>query len=713
MSEKTNDPQIRTTLVGRLILLFLGFVLWAGLITYRLVDLQVLEGPRFRQQAEAQQQGFVEVNAKRGDILDRRLEELAISVRSDSVFAQPAKVQDPLKTAEVLSPLLEMPATEIRQKLASGANFTFLKRRIPAETGRRIRSLKLPGIGTQEDATRVYPGGSLAGHVLGFVGTDNTGLAGLEHAYASDLSGRKGRIGLVLDARRHSYQRQESEGETAGNTLVLTLDRALQHIAETVLQQTVESTQAINGSAILMDPHTGEILAMANYPEFDPNRFAEFSPDELRNRAVLDLYEPGSTFKVISLSALLNEHLAQPDEVVDCSAGTARIAGKVYKEAKRSYGLLTVGEIMAKSSNIGTVKLALRIGNAGLYDYLKRFGFGDKTGVDLPGEESGLLRPTNQWSKISIGAISIGQEIGVTPLQLIRAVAVTANGGFLVRPYLVQRVLSPQGDIVREASPERRQVLDAATAEVVRRMLVGVVEEGTGRTAALRGYTSAGKTGTAQKIVDGVYSKSKYVASYAGFAPARNPRLMCLVVINEPAGQYYGGYVAGPAFKEIMERSLLHLGVPQDQVIPDPPSSRMARVPAKPLAPAATEIPPETPLAMTQIQEAVLAQLDLDGSIRADDGSADAVTPIVDNPLPDFTGKPLREVARKSAELKLRLKVTGSGVAVSQRPAPGQQITPEMVCEVFFAPPDKLPHETQKVALDHSAQPARQSGLRR
>ncbi len=710
MKNLATDPQLRSQLVGRLLILFAVFCGWAMLIVGRLVQLQVLEGPRFRQQSEAQQQGYVEVSAKRGDILDRRLEELAISVRADAVFAHPRKVDNPARTADLLAPLLEMPAAEIHRKLTSGTAFTFLKRRVPVEKARQIQTLKLPGIGTQEESARVYPAGTLAAHVLGFVGTDNRGLAGLEHYYSNELSGRRIRIDLLVDARRHSYQRLETADQTQGKILVLTLDRTLQHIAETVLRQTIESARALNGSAILMDPYTGELLAMASYPDFDPNRFTEYSPEVLRNRAVLDLYEPGSTLKVITLSALLSEDLVNPDEVVDCRAGTARLAGKVYKEARRSYGFLTVREVVAKSSNIGTVKLALRLGPDRMYEYLRRFGFGEKTGVDLPGEEAGLLRPPPQWSKLSIGAISIGQEVGVTALQLSRAVAAIANGGYLVRPYLVQRVLSPNGDVVRETKVERRRVLDPATAATMKDILTGVIESGTGTTAAPRGYSAAGKTGTAQKIVDGSYSRSKYVASFVGFAPLERPRLLALVVINEPTGIPYGGHVAGPAFKEIMERSLLYLGVPQDQPV-EPEGNRLTAKKPRDGKPAPVE--PEMPMGEAQLRETLLAQLAREGTPAEGMVGVDPTVSEVDNPLPDFTGKSLREVARESARLQLRLKISGTGVAVAQRPEPGRQITPEMVCEVFFAPPEKNRHETPKLALAAPAEPRASGGVRR
>jgi cell division protein FtsI/penicillin-binding protein 2 len=712
MKNLATDPQLRSQVVGRLLVISIVFCAWVLMIVGRLVQLQVLEGPRFRQQSEAQQQGYVEVSAKRGDILDRRLEELAISVRADAVFAQPRKVEDPVRAAEVLAPLLETPADEILRKLTSGSSFVFLKRRVPVENSRRIQALKLAGIGTQEESARVYPAGKLAAHVLGFVGTDNRGLAGLEHFYTDELSGRRTRIDLLVDARRHSYHRQEPAERTEGKILVLTLDRTLQHITETVLRQTVEFTRALNGSAILMDPHTGELLAMASYPDFDPNRFGEYPAEVLRNRAVLDVYEPGSTFKVITLSALLNEGLVEPDEVVDCRAGTARLAGKVYKEAKHSYGFLTVREVVAKSSNIGTVKLALRLGPDRMYDYLRRFGFGEKTGVDLPGEEAGLLRPTSQWSKLSIGAISIGQEVGVTPLQLARAVAAIANGGYLVRPYLVKRVLSPDGGVVRETAVEKRQILDSATAATMRQILQEVILRGTGTTAAPRGFSAAGKTGTAQKIVDGRYSRSRYVASFAGFAPLEHPRLLALVVINEPSGIPYGGHVAGPAFKEIMERSLLYLGVPQDRPVETEPTQHMARKPrGRKSAPEESEVP----LGEAQLRETVLAHLYRGGAaVDVEDVSGlDSPQEVVDNPLPDFTGKTLREVARESARLQLRLKISGAGVAVAQRPAPGRQITPDMVCEVFFAVPEMNRHETPKIALATPTEPRSSGGVRR
>lgn len=713
MTNLSADKHLRSRLLGRLLVVLFVFLVWGGLITWRLVHLQALDSFQYKLKAEVQQQGFVELGARRGDILDRRLEELAISVRADSIYAHPAQVEDPDAAAKALAPLLEVPEQVIRVKLAEKSSFVYLKRKAGAAVAQKVRELKLTGIGTQEDTARVYPSGTLAGHVLGFVGTDNDGLAGLEYSYGRDLSGTKARIDLRVDARRTSYQANDPAVATEGNTLILTLDRSIQHTAETVLRKTIEETGAVNGTAVVMDPATGEILAMASVPDFDPNRFSEAPAAALRNRAILDLYEPGSTFKVMTLAALLSEGLAEPDEVVDCSAGSARIAGKVYKEATRNYGLLTVREVLAKSSNIGTVKLALRLGNDRLYENVRRFGFGSPTGIDLPGEEAGILRPPSNWSKISIGAISIGQEIGVTPLQMVRALAAVANGGLLVQPYLVSQVLTPDGDLVYEASPCTERVLDPQISALLRSMLSSVVEAGTGSKAALRGYSSGGKTGTAQKIVDGRYSRTRYVASYAGFAPLDRPRLVTLVVINEPKGVHYGGHVAAPAFKEIMERSLLYLGVPQDQPVEVEFPRNLAGMGrnSRP-APGDTE---EALLSPTQLQETMQALLDdaLDDPSTPPTPGASVTVEVGGEPLPDFSGRSLRDVVRECARLGIRLKISGTGLAVAQRPQAGRGISRNMVCEVFFAPSDKVTHATSKLALGDSGGSGGGRGLRR
>ncbi|MFZ0427326.1 MAG: penicillin-binding protein [Acidobacteriota bacterium] len=711
MKALTDDRQLRSAFLGRLLVVLCLFVAWALVVFLRLVDLQTFRGEHYRAQSDTQQQGFIVLAPQRGEILDRNLKELAISVRADSVYAQPPKIQDQMAVARRLSPLLDIPADALFEQLTSPKNFVYLKRGVSLDISRSVRDLEIEGVGTHEDTTRAYPGKELACHVLGIVGVDHEGLEGIEYLFGKELSGSKTRVDLRVDAKRNSFYRDSPETSARGDNLVLTLDSTIQHVAQTALSATVRETGALNGSAIVMDPRTGEILAMASYPEFDPNDYQDFTASQRRNRCILDLYEPGSTFKVITLSALLNEHLVDPNEMIDCSSGRARLGRKVYREAHAAYGLLSVTQVIEKSSNIGTVQLALRLGEARLHDYAARFGFGEPTGIDLPGEESGILRDTSQWSKVSIGAIAIGQEIAVTPLQLIRAIAAVANGGYLVKPEIVKRVSNPAGDTLFEAKPERKRILDASAMQTARHILSLVVEEGTGTKAQLRGYSSCGKTGTAQKFIDGHYSTSRYVASFIGFAPAENPALITLVVVNEPrGGHYYGGYVAAPAYKQIMERALIHLGVPQDRPTEVEGGREMARADA----------PSPTPLTSSEEDwESLAAGAPVDSAssgLAAErvevSGDEQIVVESGGEILPNFRGLSLRTVARLCARLGVKLKISGSGVAVAQRPEAGGTVSKGMVCEVFFANEDENGNASAKTALRSSRRSDPASGLR-
>ncbi|MGW8179785.1 MAG: penicillin-binding protein, partial [bacterium] len=586
------------------------------------------------------------------------------------------------------------------EKLNSKRGFVYLKRKVPPSQSKKVKSLRLKGIGTRQESKRVYPNRELACHVLGLVGIDDEGLGGLEYRFDEQLSGTKTRVDVRFDARRTSYQSISRPEATDGNTLVLTLDRTIQHAAEQVLRKTVQEHKALNGVAIVMNPNSGDVLAMASYPFFNPNNYTDFPDSARRNRAILDLYEPGSTFKAITLAAVLNEGLTTLDEVIDCRMGTARLAGKVYKEAKTNFGDLTVAQIFAKSSNIGTVKLGLRLGNEKLYDYISRFGFGKETGIELPGEQVGLLRPTRQWSKISIGAISIGQEIGVTPIQMITAMSTIANGGYLVRPHVIQQINTPGGDLVYRPTSVRKEILQPGTVSQLKRAMTTVMTSGTGRAVQLHGYTSAGKTGTAQKIVNGVYSKKKYVASFVGFAPIEDPALITLVVINEPTkGLYWGGYVAGPAFKEIMERALIQLRVPQDRIPPTGnPLSDLAKTNSTAEEPAAEKniSVTEKRVLLSNLEETV--RTIREGEVNGDQERT--VTLFLEaRALPDFTGKNLREVARECAVLGLHLKISGSGIAVGQRPGPGERISRGTLCEVFFSKEGLKLNASSEVAL--------------
>lgn len=671
--------------LNRLLIVYLFLGIWIVGLVIRLIGLQIFESENYRILAERQQIGFIELSPRRGDILDRHLEELAISIQTDSVFAHPKEVANPFQAAQALAKILEQDRQELYKKLISERPFVYLARKISPRQSGELRKLAAHGIYFQKETKRVYPSRELAAHVLGFVGLDNEGLSGLEYLFNDLIKGRRTRVNLRLDALRQSYEREQDTSQNAGNVMVLNLDKTIQYIVEQVLQQTVRSTRAINGSAIVMNPHSGEILAMASYPVFDPNRYQDYHEEIRRNRAILEIYEPGSTFKIVPAAAVLNEDAAEPMETIDCRVGTLRIAGKVYREAKHSYGLLTFNQIVAKSSNVGTIKLALRLGEGKLYRYITSFGFGAQTGIELPGEQSGLLRPPPEWSKLSIGALAIGQELGVTPLQMLRAFAVIANGGDLVKPQLVRQVLTVQGDPVFRSKTEKIRILSQEAAQLAKDALSGVVEEGTGRSAQLNGYSSAGKTGTAQKFIDGRYSHTKYIASYAGFAPVERPALAAIVVINEPEGEYYGALVAAPAFKQIMERCLIHLKAPQDR------PQYMELAAAKNISISEEEFElerfPQEKLEAaleTLIQQKPVVQ-ESDHTLTLEVGAFS---------LPDFSGQNLREAGRLGARLGLRLKASGSGVAVGQRPAPGTQVFRDTVCEVFFST-----YATKQVAL--------------
>ena len=683
----------RLNLLNRLLVVYLLLAVWIVLLAGRLVQLQIVKSGEYQLKAEQQQIGFIEFSPKRGEILDRHLDELAISVEIDSIFTHPREVREPVLAAKSLADILKLNEQELYKKLIADRPFAYLARKIPPRQAEQIRALNLSGVYLQREPKRLYPGRELAANVLGFVGVDNEGLSGLEYLYNDSIKGRKTKVNLLFDAKRHSYSSDAGLESSDGNTVVLNLDRPIQYIVEQVLKDVVSSTEATDGNAVVMDPHTGEILAMASYPSFNPNRYSDFAVTTYRNRAILDIYEPGSTFKLITFSGVLNEGLGNTSEPIDCRVGTLRIAGKTYREAKRSYGMLSFNEVLAKSSNVGTIKLGLRLGEEKLYNYVKLFGFGQQTGVDLPGEQKGLLRPSSQWSRISIGAISIGQEVGVTTLQMSRAVCAIANGGYLVTPRIVRRILTPDGDLIYESSPERARVLEAETTHKMKEALELVVTDGTGRGAQLSGYTSAGKTGTAQKFVDGKYSDSKYIASYAGFAPLENPVLAAVIVINEPKNQYYGGQVAAPAFKQLMERSLIHLSVPRDAESPlKTTSTQHSR---EELAASDGVSVKEEELPLESLEETILTLMEKESSSPESHQKITVETNTFT--LPDFSSLSLREVAHACARLGLRLKVVGSGVAVGQRPPADSQVSKETLCEVFFS--NRLNHVPSKAAL--------------
>jgi cell division protein FtsI/penicillin-binding protein 2 len=538
-------------------------------VVFRLVDIMLFNHEWFSAKAKFQQVRKEIIPVKRGIIFDRKGRELAINLDTESIYADPSEITSPDKVASALSERINQKPEIILAKLNTDRRFNWIERKVGIEYAQGIKDLKLRGIGFAPEVKRYYPKGSLASHVIGFVNVDNNGLEGVEQRYDRYLASRSEKAYVFRDAKGNVLS--DGQGfslsrEIKGNNLVLTIDEGLQYILEKNLDAAFLHWKAASATAIMMDPYTGEILAMANRPTFDINNPSDAAPNQRRNRAITDCYEPGSTFKIIAGTAALEEGIVNPDTKFDCSAGYIEVGGKRIKDAHR-HGILSFKEVIQKSSNVGTIKIGFSLGRERLYEYIKRFGFGEKTGIDLAGEVSGWVYSPSKWSGTSIGAISIGQEVAVTPLQVLRAYAAIANGGFLVRPYVVSEVKSPDGNTVYKINPEAKRILSEKTVNVFREILKTVTEEGgTALEAAVDGNQVAGKTGTAQLIDPKTkrYSKDKFVSSFVGFVPADKPKIAMIVVIHEPKGQIYGGVVAGPVFRKIASESLSYLSVPRD-----------------------------------------------------------------------------------------------------------------------------------------------------
>jgi cell division protein FtsI (penicillin-binding protein 3) len=496
------------------------------------------------------------------------------------------------------------------------------------------------------------------------VNIDEEGMGGLEYRYNENVRGDAGRVVIMTDARGRSFHRVE-EASVPGANLVTTIDENIQYIIEKELKAAMERTRAKGISIVAMDPHSGEILGMANYPTFNPNEYSRYSPTSWINRSLSQVYEPGSTFKIATAATALEEKLATPDEVIDCQMGSIVLYGHRIGDAHK-FGLLTVKQVIQHSSNVGAIKLGLRIGDERFANYIDRFGFGHPTNIDLPGEERGLTKPPSRWSKISIGAISMGQEIGVTPLQVLSMVSAVGNGGILYRPFVVKKIEDPRRSVVRETEPQGTRVMSAQTARDLQDMLDSVVTDGTARDSKLAGYTAAGKTGTAQKIVDGHYGGHKYVASFAGYAPATNPTVALIVVIDEPQGAYYGAQIAAPVFKNVAEQVLRYRTVPPDEPSYAPEYKVEKEKPRAPEKPRILELPkPEF----------------IPASLSTTDGQPD----LGGIAVPDFFGKSLREVTEECLKAGLRFQSVGSGAAVQQMPPPGAYVRAGTPVRVRFS----------------------------
>ncbi len=550
---------------ARILGIFLLLLLSLGGIAAKLFFLQIQQGDRLTEQATKQYQRRLPAVSRRGTIYDRTGRELAVSLKVTSVFAQPAAVEDPARTAQVLAPLLGQPAQELQVRLTSDKPFVWLQRQLDPPKAEAVSDLNLKGIGLFPESRRYYPRQELAAHILGMVGLDDRGLEGVEHQYDDLLGGQPQFIAAQQDAMGRIIFRQEDPGrERPIFDLSLTIDEVLQYITERELQRAVERSRAKAGTAIVMDPWTGEILALANLPTYDPNTYKKAGADSRRDRAVTDAFEPGSVFKVILLAGALEEGVVHPGDQFFGENGAVQVGGVTIKDHEK-YGWLTARDILVHSSNVGAIKIGQKLGKSLYYHYISSFGFGTLTGLDLPGETPGLMRRPRGWSALSLSVLSLGQEISVTPVQIATAFAAVANGGNLVRPHVVRALRSQDGSLQRQGEPVViRRVISSETARTLLSMLRGVVEEGTGKEAALGEYTVAGKTGTAQKVdpATGRYSHRKVVASFVGTVPAEAPRLVILVMIDEPETLRWGGSLAAPAFREIARDALQYLQVP-------------------------------------------------------------------------------------------------------------------------------------------------------
>lgn len=537
-------------------------------VFFRLADLMILNHGRLSERAKLQQLKQEDIHVRRGLIFDRRGRELGVNIEVESLYCDPDAVVAPQTAAYNLSRVISRKPDAILAKFSSEGRFVWIERKLKPEVTDKIKEMKIKGLGFMPDAKRFYPKARLASHIIGAVGIDNQALEGVELKYDKFLRTPGGKIVVKRDARGRTLS-SGVDIESKGNNIVLTIDEGLQYIVEKGLDNAMQYWQASAATAIMMDPFTGEILALANRPAYDANNAVYAKDFEKRDRAITDCYEPGSTFKIICGTAAIEEGVVNLDTKFDCSKGAVSVGNAVIHDVHK-HGILTFKEVIQKSSNVGSVLIGMQLGKERIYKYAKRFGFGEKTGIDLPGEVAGWIRSPEKWSAVSLGAISIGQEVAVTSLQILRAYSAIANGGILVTPHVVSEIISPDGTLIHSFNnTENKKVISVKTAEIFKDILKTVTEEGgTGKSASVEGNQVAGKTGTAQVIDPKTrrYSKEKYVSSFVGFVPADNPAIALIVVIYEPKGQIYGGVVAAPVFKEIAKQSLSYLNVPREDI---------------------------------------------------------------------------------------------------------------------------------------------------
>ena len=654
----------RATLKRRTLVAAALLGIWAAGIEARLVYLQVVRHGDLVARAERQQLGTSEAPAKRGDIVDRRGHVLATSVDADTIYAVPSEIGDPDGTvARLCAAFSDCTAKErqaLGERLRQRKAFAYVRRQVSPDQKRRVEDLNLEGVGFMTESKRFYPNKELAAHLLGWVGVDNIGLGGLESTYDSIIRGKPGKVLVQTDARRHAYSRTEWP-PTAGSTVELTIDEYLQHVAERELEAGVRENRAGSGTAIVMNPHTGEILALANVPTFNPNAFRDATDNERRNRGVQDLYEPGSTFKVVTASAAIEEKVMPINTWIDTSPGRVYISGRkpITEDRGRNLGVLSFTDVIVKSSNIGAIKIGFKVGTERMSRFVSLFGFGRVSSPDFPGENPGIVWSPEKWTESALASVSMGYQIGVTPLQMAMAVSSVANGGELVEPRVIRALYRDNRRYVVKPKTLRRTI-SRETAATLTSIMEEVVNRGTAKRAQIPGYTIAGKTGTASKLVNGHYSHTDNNASFVGFVPSRNPALTIIVVVDSPHGENgtHGGSVAAPIWKRITEPALQHLGVAPDVD------------PADPVLVARGD-DENAPIETTNV---------------ADVGQP-TVSLIVDSApgqVPDVTGMSARDAIRQLMKGGLNARLSGDGVVVSQDPPAGTPLEPGMVCRLVL-----------------------------
>jgi cell division protein FtsI/penicillin-binding protein 2 len=641
----------RKTIRARLLVCAGALGLWTAGIEARLVYLQVFDHENLMDRADRQQNRTVVPPAKRGEIFDRKGRVLAYSVDADTIAAIPTEVDNPADVAAQVCEALDGCSAERRQAIAKSlgrhASFAYVARQVTPEEAKRVRALGLPGITLLRESRRYYPNSELAAHVVGYVGLDNVGLGGIESAYDSQIRGRDGKVLIQTDAKRHAIFSRVERPATAGAGVELTIDQYLQYVAERELRTGIEDNHAAAGTAIIMNTRTGEILALANWPTFNPNAFAKSDEDARRNRAIQSLYEPGSTFKIVTASAALEQQVITPETMVETSPGFITFPGRKPIYDTHHYGLIPFTDVIVKSSNVGAIKVGLKLGPARLGEYISRFGFGQTLGPDFRGETAGIVWDPARLNDSALASVSMGYQVGVTPLQMVTAASTVANSGRRLQPRVV-RAFIKDGRRLEVPHTEVQQTITADTAATLTTIMEQVVERGTARAAQIPGYTIAGKTGTAAKLVNGHYQKSDYNASFVGFIPSRNPMLTILVVIDSPHGKgYTGGAVSAPVFKRIAEAALTYLGIGPNLNAPPP---------------------------------VLVARHDPSHDTDAAPRPARAASVLSATVEPDLRGLSAREALKALSRIGMTARMTGDGFVVGQTPEAGAALVRGDAC---------------------------------